>query len=75
MDAAGDYDIIVFLDDDFVPATSFFAEVEKCFLQHRDVVAASGAVIADGITGPGIEFETARALLRPYNSREPAKAF
>jgi hypothetical protein len=60
------YDLIVFFDDDFLPSRSYLERIELCFSQNKDVVAASGLVLADGITGPGIEFETARAILEKH---------
>jgi GT2 family glycosyltransferase len=54
LDAAGDADIVVFLDDDYMPAHDFLAEAEALFGGRPDVVVATGTVLADGIHGPGI---------------------
>ena len=51
------FDVVVFLDDDFVMHCSYLSEVERLFLNKPDVAMSTGKVIADGITGPGIEFE------------------
>lgn len=58
-----DCDIIVFFDDDFLPAPRWLRQAETLFAAQGDVVVMTGAVIADGIKGPGITPETARALL------------
>lgn len=52
--AATDADIIVFFDDDFLPAEDFLAETERLFIAHPQVVVATGKVLADGILGPGL---------------------
>ncbi len=66
LDTAVDCDVIVFFDDDFVPARTYLERVERCFEQNADVVAASGLVLLDGITGPGVEFSAALALLQSH---------
>ncbi len=63
LDAVGDCDIVVFFDDDFLPAPAWLARVEALFVADADVVAVTGHVIADGINGPGIAPGAARALL------------
>jgi GT2 family glycosyltransferase len=50
-------DIIVFFDDDFVPAETYLAELEGIFAERPDVVGATGRLIADGIKSPGITFD------------------
>lgn len=47
-------DVVIFLDDDFLMASSYLEQVEQLFIEHPDVAVATGTVIADGITGPGI---------------------
>jgi len=66
IDAALDFDILMFFDDDFVPAPSYLAEVENCFAAHASVVVATGRLLADGIIGPGIDFAAARATLASF---------
>jgi hypothetical protein len=58
-----DTDVIAFIDDDFVPARGFVAGIERLFREHPEVVAATGRMIADGISGPGLSFEEADALI------------
>jgi GT2 family glycosyltransferase len=66
IDAALDFDILMFFDDDFVPALSYLAEVENCFAAHASVVVATGRLLADGIIGPGIDIAAARATLASF---------
>jgi glycosyltransferase involved in cell wall biosynthesis len=56
-------DVIVFFDDDFLPHPTYLAEVERLFLSNPAVVIATGDVIADGIAGPGLQFDQADALI------------
>lgn len=49
-------DVVVFFDDDFLPSANFLEEVEKLFLAHPDVIAATGLTLADGILGEGLDF-------------------
>jgi GT2 family glycosyltransferase len=47
-------DLLLFLDDDFLLAPTYLAQVERIFLEAPDVVVCTGTVEADGILGPGI---------------------
>jgi GT2 family glycosyltransferase len=61
--SAATSDIVVFFDDDFLPAADYLREVENLFAADPATVIASGRVIADGARGPGLEFEEGRTLL------------
>jgi GT2 family glycosyltransferase len=63
LDAAAECDLVVFFDDDFLPAPAWLARAEALFLREPAVAAATGAVIADGAQGPGLTPEQAHALL------------
>jgi GT2 family glycosyltransferase len=54
-----DCDLLQFFDDDFVPATTYLAEIEHAFVEWPDVVMVTGSVIADGIIGPGFDIDEA----------------
>lgn len=71
VEAADKADVLVFFDDDFFPETSYLQEVEALFQRNPDIVMATGAVVADGISGPGISVEQAEAHLA---SLEPKPA-
>jgi GT2 family glycosyltransferase len=63
MDAAPDADLMLFLDDDFLPAPQFLAVLEAVMAARPDCAVATGTVIADGAKGPGITVAEGRALL------------
>lgn len=63
LDACTDDDIVVFLDDDFLVADGFFEAVCDLFEFNPDIVMATGRVLADGIKGPGLNFDEGRELL------------
>ncbi|MCO5093014.1 glycosyltransferase family 2 protein [Bosea sp. (in: a-proteobacteria)] len=71
LDAAGEPDLIVFFDDDYLPADRFLAEAERLFRDDPGIVAATGALLADGIRGPGIDLPAALAILE--NDRPPTQ--
>jgi len=56
-------DIIVFFDDDFVPAADYLAHVEALFDAHPDMVGITGELCADGVLHGGFTVEEARAIL------------
>jgi glycosyltransferase involved in cell wall biosynthesis len=60
---AGRADIVVFLDDDFVAAPDFLANIERLFEEMPDVAGITGDLIADGIHGDGYTIEQAQALI------------
>lgn len=63
LDLADNLDVLLFLDDDFLMAPDYIAETEAAFLDDPDVVMTTGAVVADGIIGPGLSFEEAQRQL------------
>lgn len=64
LDALGaEVDIVVFFDDDFVPADDYLANLARLFWESPDIAGATGRLIADGAGGPGLGFEEAEALL------------
>jgi GT2 family glycosyltransferase len=67
----GAADILVFFDDDFVPAPDYLAQVEALFAAHPDIVGITGELRADGVRQGGLTFAQAQALLA---SPDPAPA-
>lgn len=61
-------DVVVFLDDDFVPAAGFLDGIERLFVEAPEVAAATGLVIADGINSAGLSFAAADALVAAYDA-------
>jgi GT2 family glycosyltransferase len=60
---AGQADIVLFLDDDFIPQHNYIAELERIFEAHTDIVGVTGRLIDDGVHGTGISFERAQEIL------------
>lgn len=58
-----DYDIITFLDDDFLPAFNYFERLTAAFAQHPEWAVIMGNVASDGAHGPGFTFAQGLAQL------------
>ncbi len=54
-----DADLIVFFDDDFVPAPTYLERLEAYFEADPMIAGLTGLVLRDGVTGPGLSFEDA----------------
>lgn len=65
----GDCDILVFFDDDFVPSRTALQGIEEAFALWPDVNGMTGALVADGINGPGFDAEQAAALVADFDSQ------
>ena len=57
-------DIVLMLDDDFVMAPDYVAQVLTLFRDTPDVVMVTGTVLADGIGGAGYDFAEGLVRLR-----------
>lgn len=75
----GRSDVIVFFDDDFVPAHDYLANLERLMSETPSVVGATGWLVDDGAQGDEIDFaeaerrldvggETPKAMIRPCAS-------
>lgn len=67
--AAPAADVIVFFDDDFMPDLAYVAELECAMERFPGIVVATGRVLADGISGPGLTAADAAAILRTGRPR------
>lgn len=63
-------DIVLFLDDDFLPAADFVEHAARLFSAEQTIVAATGAIIADGIIGPGFDFQQGYEMLNAAEDHE-----
>lgn len=63
LDAAEDCDLVLFLDDDFLPAPDYLAVTEAVFAARPEAVVTDGTVLADGAKGPGLTPAEGRAIL------------
>lgn len=61
--AASDADIMLFLDDDFLPAANYLEELQQLFADDPSIVVATGHVIKDGAQGIGLGFEESVEIL------------
>ncbi|MBK9002834.1 MAG: glycosyltransferase [Sphingomonadales bacterium] len=64
LDHLGDRtDVVVFFDDDFVPAHDFLARLETLLVEQPDVAGATGVLVADGAQSQPIGFDEAVSRL------------
>jgi len=61
--AIGSSDVIVFFDDDFVPAQDAIENIAMLFEQNGDIIAATGTVLRDGVKHGGLPYEDALDVL------------
>lgn len=72
LDKCGGSEVIIFLDDDFYPASGYVANVASLFAKNPEVVAATSHPSLDGATGPGVEHEQALDALKAIELESPA---
>jgi GT2 family glycosyltransferase len=60
-------EVVVFFDDDFVADADWLAAAAQTFRDDAQVVAFTGRVIADGIKGPGLNFNEAVRIVEASN--------
>lgn len=58
-----DFDLVLFLDDDFLLHPTYIACTEAIMSNHPDIVLMTGNVLADGARSMGIPLEVAQAIL------------
>ena len=64
LDIIGDRaDVVIFFDDDFVPAEDFIEQTAKLFAERPNLVGATGRLIADGVHGVGLTVDEGVALI------------
>jgi GT2 family glycosyltransferase len=70
--AAGDFDLLTFMDDDFLPARDYLARVAANFSDHPDWAVIMGHAVRDGARDAGLSFEQGLDELRRAEAGEPA---
>ncbi|TCK30666.1 GT2 family glycosyltransferase [Ancylobacter aquaticus] len=65
-----DIDLVLFLDDDYVPSRRLIAGLVRFFAAFPAVSGASGRLLADGVGGPGITPQAAIALVESEDAGE-----
>ncbi|MGI4777615.1 MAG: glycosyltransferase family 2 protein [Janthinobacterium lividum] len=66
-------DVIVFFDDDFLPASNFLFEIERLFSSNNKIVIATGNVLADGAPGKGLNHDEGVMLLSTLKAATRSK--
>lgn len=64
----GAVDVIAFFDDDWVPSRRTIERLAQVFALWPDVAGVCGRVLADGVTGPGISYDEAVALVERFDA-------
>lgn len=72
LDCLEEEDLILFLDDDFLMASDYLAELERVFIEHQDIVGVTGLVLRDGVLGPGLGLAEGRAALESAPDDTPS---
>ena len=57
------FDILTFLDDDFIPANDYLDVVRRAFSNNPSWAVATGHVIRDGVTTGGIDWDEGLRIL------------
>jgi len=65
------FDVITFLDDDFVPADDYLSLVEKAFEGQSEFVVVMGRVIRDGACNEGLDWHDAMIALAEAATEAP----
>jgi GT2 family glycosyltransferase len=63
-----DSDIVLFFDDDFVPARESLQAIADLFAANPDIVSATGLVLEDGVGNGGLSFEAAMNTINAYEA-------
>lgn len=74
LDAVGaDFDIVTFLDDDFIPAHDYLAGVVAAFADDPGFAVVMGRVVRDGAATAGLDWPEAMAALEAPDPRPPGR--
>lgn len=65
------FDIVLFVDDDFLMAPRYIEAVVTAFADNPDVVAATGDLICDDTRGPGLSVDEGRRLIDADRAQVP----
>lgn len=71
LDAAGDCDVLLFLDDDFVMEPHYIEVTMAAMQAEPDIVVTTGSLIADASRGPGLTWSEGQALVAAATTAEP----
>jgi len=65
-----DVEVVLFLDDDYVPSRHAVENVCATFARYPDVVGVEGSVLADGVTRGGYSYEDSRRIVDDYDAAQ-----
>ena len=60
---AGASDLLLFIDDDFFPSPDYLEVTQRFFVDHPEVAASTGRLLADDIKGPGLTVKQAKVIV------------
>jgi GT2 family glycosyltransferase len=63
LDRTDDCDVVLFLDDDFIPEAAYVGALERLHRAHPEVVMFTGEVLRDGVTTGGLSIAEAEAAI------------
>jgi glycosyltransferase involved in cell wall biosynthesis len=66
-------DLLVFFDDDFIPAPGYLGAMELLFNEGPHIVIATGDVVADGARSRPLDIAQAADLLRQARTSHPSR--
>lgn len=69
---AGRADVVIFFDDDFIPAPDYLANVEALFAADPGLVGVTGRLLADGVLHGGYSIAQAQAFIAGRTAAAPA---
>jgi hypothetical protein len=69
--ACAGYDVVLFIDDDFIMAPGYIEAVASAFAAAPDMVASTGTLIHDDVKGPGLSVGAGLAFVE-LDSRQDA---
>jgi glycosyltransferase involved in cell wall biosynthesis len=71
----GDCDLVMFMDDDYLPSRDALMGVERAFAAFPMATGLTGLLLADGIHHGGLSSEEGATLIRAYEGQErPAQS-
>src|SRR5690348_12333570 len=59
----GNYDIVVFFDDDFIPSRFWIERIQFLFAVQVDLCTVTGQVLVDGVKVGGITWQEGQAIV------------
>lgn len=62
----GRADVVVFFDDDFVPAPDYLAAVERLMIAFPDIAGITGNLVGDGVLHGGYGIAQAQAMIAAH---------